>query len=112
MTTVAVLFFGVIGVGLRYVSDLLISVTVFPLSTFLVNIIGCFIAGILFSSGTNLRTPLMLGLCGGLTTFSALIVQCLQMIREGDIVKAMTYLLASQIAGLFAAWLGMKLSAG
>lgn len=110
MTIFPVLLLGALGVGLRFGADLLIRVTEFPLATIVVNLIGCFIAGYLFTSSHPLRIPLMVGLCGGLTTFSALIIQCLQMLREGMVLKAGIYLLGSVVLGLLAAWTGMKIS--
>lgn len=108
MTTIAVLLFGTLGVALRYVSDLVIKLPVFPVSTLLVNVVGCFIAGWLFASELPMRTPMIIGLCGGLTTFSALMVQCLVMLKEGQYAKAVIYLILSQALGLSAAWLGMR----
>lgn len=109
MTTIAVLFFGTLGVALRYLSDLVIKIPVFPVSTLSVNVVGCFVAGWLFSSDIGLRSPLLIGFCGGLTTFSALILQCLQMMREGNYLKSLVYLVLSQALGLGAAWVGMRI---
>ena len=112
MLTITVLTLGTLGIAVRFFSDTLIRWEGWPLSTFLVNIVGCFLAGWVFSHPgftSDTKTPVIIGLCGGLTTFSALILQSLQMIRAGDWQKAIAYLLISQLAGLFCAWAGMKM---
>ena len=105
------LAFGLVGVTLRYFSTELIKSEVFPVSTFLVNLFGCFIAGWAVTTPSfsfNTKTALVMGFCGGLTTFSALMLQSLQMIRAGDWLKAFAYLMVSQVCGLLVAWVGMK----
>jgi CrcB protein len=113
MMIFSVLLLGMLGVGLRLAADTLINVPFYPLGTFLVNIAGCFLAGWIFTSPTLsplMRSSLLVGLCGGLTTFSSFIIQCLQFMKEGMFVKALTYLLVSVLLGFFAALAGMRLS--
>ena len=105
------LLLGLLGVGLRFFSSELIKYDVVPLSTFLVNIFGCFVAGWAITTPSfslTSTTALIMGFCGGLTTFSALILQSLQMIRAGAWLKAVAYLVISQVCGLLVAWAGMK----
>ena len=88
----------------------------FPLSTFAVNIIGCFVIGLLaalvehrdlFSPDTRLF--LFTGVLGGFTTFSAFGYEGLFLLRRGDFGIAAAYATLSVFGGLFAVWLGFKL---
>src|SRR5689334_12551981 len=114
MMLISVLCFGMIGVGLRFAADSLISFEAMPLATFSVNVIGCFLAGWIFSSpeiSPVMRNSLLIGLCGGLTTFSSFIVQTLSFMKEGEITRAFAYFSLSIVAGFLAAWLGMNVTA-
>ncbi len=113
MTTFSVLCLGTLGVGLRYFADLVLRSSTFPLATFTVNVLGCFIAGWIFSQqilGAVPKTAALVGFCGGLTTFSAMIIQSLELMKNGEYLKAIFYLLISQLAGLLAAYVGMKIA--
>ena len=88
----------------------------FPLSTFLVNLIGCFVIGALaglverhdlFSPAA--RTFLFAGLLGGFTTFSAFAYEGAFLLRRGMLSVASLYAMLSVIGGLMAVWLGLKL---
>jgi CrcB protein len=74
----------------------------FPLGTFTVNVLGCLVAGILaglverqdmFSAETRLL--LFTGFLGGFTTFSALGVETVFLMRRGELWVALGYSLAS-----------------
>src|SRR5262245_63399379 len=67
----------------------------FPLGTFLVNILGCLVAGILAGLverqdwfSPNTRIFLFAGICGGFTTFSAFGVDTVFLLRRGEITVA------------------------
>jgi fluoride exporter len=86
----------------------------FPLGTFLVNVSGCLIAGILagaierqglFSADTRLF--LFTGILGGFTTFSAFGLETVFLLRRGDVGVAMAYVGLSVLCGVVALWLGM-----
>lgn len=64
---------------------------VFPLGTFIVNMTGCFVIGILFGllGKTNILTPnenilLITGFCGGFTTFSSFAGDMLALGDKGE----------------------------
>ncbi len=88
----------------------------FPLSTFAVNVIGCFVIGALaalvehrdlFSADTRLF--LFTGLLGGFTTFSAFGYEGVFLLRRGDAGIALAYAGLSVLCGLAAVWLALKL---
>jgi CrcB protein len=84
----------------------------FPLSTFLVNVAGCLIAGVLAGGVTRLdwfsadtRLFLFTGLLGGFTTFSAFGLDTVYLMRRGDYLIAATYVVVSVICGIAGLWL-------
>jgi CrcB protein len=83
-----------------------------PFGTLFVNMLGCFLAGIfvdrfLAGAGDNLRLLLLVGFCGGFTTFSAFGVETIHLIHSGNIYSAITYVILSVILGLSAVRLGL-----
>jgi fluoride exporter len=87
----------------------------FPLGTFVVNVLGCIVAGILaglverhslFSPDT--RVLLFTGLIGGFTTFSAFGVETVYLLRRGEAAVAIAYVALSLLCGFGALWLAMK----
>ena len=82
-----------------------------PWATFTVNIAGAFILGFVTTRllertpPSAYRRPLLgTGLCGGLTTFSTMQVETLQMIQRQHYTLAVTYTLVSVVAGLLAVY--------
>jgi len=88
----------------------------FPWGTVLVNISGCFLIGLFAQSRVNpqWRLLLMVGVCGGYTTFSSFSLQTLNQLRDGDMLKAIAHVLLSVLLCLAATWGGeaMGLLAG
>lgn len=86
----------------------------FPAGTLIVNILGCFLAGVLIglldrhsvAPDANLRLMLIAGFCGGYTTFSAFSVENLGMLQSGNYVMALANIFVSVIIGLAGVWLG------
>ena len=80
-----------------------------PWATFAVNLTGAFLLGY-FTTRLQERLPLSsyrrpllgTGLCGGLTTFSAMQVELLRMLDRGALALALAYALASVLAGFVA----------
>jgi fluoride exporter len=90
----------------------------FPWGTFIVNVSGCVLIGLfaaLPAAGgrpmppTEARAFLMIGLCGGYTTFSAFSLQTLNLIRLGDWPRAGAYVVASVVLCILGVWLGQLL---
>jgi CrcB protein len=89
----------------------------FPLGTFLVNVSGSFMIGVIMTLLTerwvvhpNWRLLLVTGVLGGYTTFSSMEYETLQAVRRGIPWTGLFYALGSLIIGYFAAWLGMVLA--
>lgn len=108
---------GFIGSILRYsVSGFIQKVSKsidFPYGTLVVNLIGCFIIGLLaeladtrgvFTDET--RALVFIGLLGGFTTFSTFTNESLNLLRDGSSLYAFLNIGAHILLGLGAAWLG------
>ncbi|HEX8494053.1 MAG TPA: fluoride efflux transporter CrcB [Pyrinomonadaceae bacterium] len=85
----------------------------FPTGTLVVNVIGCFLAGLLFylmqerfQANQTMQAVVMIGLLGGFTTFSAYGLQTFTLLRDGELVLAALYLFASNTIGLLMVWAG------
>lgn len=88
----------------------------FPLSTFAVNVIGCFVIGALAAlvEHRDLFLPetrlfLFTGVLGGFTTFSAFGYEGVFLLRRGEIGIATAYASLSVLGGLAGVWLAFKL---
>mgnify|MGYP000892693740 FL=1 len=108
---------GATGSMLRYGMSLLIQNRQFPLSTFIINIIGSCIIGAVIAYGIkneefniNWKLFLATGICGGFTTFSAFSIENLQLLQSGKYLLTSFYITASVFTGIAAAFLGFKLS--
>lgn len=115
-----ILFVGIgggIGSILRYLSAIAVNKYfhgTFPLATFLINILGCFIIGILMSAmeryswaGDNFKYLFITGFCGGFTTFSTFANENVALMNSNQSLVALSYIAASVVAGLFCVWLGL-----
>ncbi|MBK8610418.1 MAG: fluoride efflux transporter CrcB [Chitinophagaceae bacterium] len=107
---------GGIGSVLRYAASLLINTKYFPYATFTVNIIGCFIIGLVFGLSirdeaflNNWKIILASGLCGGFTTFSAFSLESLGLMQSGKFGIALSYISLSIVLGILATFAGYQL---
>ncbi|MCT3639632.1 MULTISPECIES: fluoride efflux transporter CrcB [Weeksellaceae] len=108
---------GAVGSICRYLLQLLVRkywATTFPIGTFAVNILGCFVIGILYGLfakyngiAEEWRLLLIVGICGGFTTFSSFSYESIVLFRNGDYLYFFTYVSLSVIIGLLATFLGM-----
>ncbi|MDE2164769.1 MAG: fluoride efflux transporter CrcB [Alphaproteobacteria bacterium] len=87
----------------------------FPWGTFMVNVTGSFVIGLLGTlSGpegrwflpTDARIFVMVGLCGGYTTFSSFSYQTLNLARDGEWLWAGANVVMSVVVCLAAVWFG------
>jgi crcB protein len=88
-----------------------------PIGTLLVNIAGCFIIGFLTGISdksnllsTDMRLFLMVGFCGGFTTFSSFANENLMLLHSGEVLSIILYTSLSVILGFLAVYLGYVLS--
>lgn len=113
-------FGGAAGSVLRFAIQKILqphSIPAFPTGTFLVNIAGCFIIGILWgitsrTDGWNeeIKLLLMTGLCGGFTTFSAFTLEGIGLLKENKAGLFLVYIAGTVILGLLATYIGIRLA--
>ncbi|MCF6228554.1 MAG: CrcB family protein [Planctomycetes bacterium] len=110
---------GAFGSGMRYGTDRALlhwlpeRAAAFPWATLLVNSVGCFAIGLGTAmltasqgeSANSWRLFLLVGLCGGLTTFSAFAMQSIELAPG----KAFLNVGLSVILGFGLAYLGLRL---
>jgi CrcB protein len=91
--------------------------TRFPLGTFVANVTGCFLIGIIATVlAERVPTPqmwslfLVTGILGGYTTFSAFGWETVQLTRQGEHALAVANVVGSAAAGYLAVWLGVWLA--
>lgn len=87
--------------------------SVFPLGTFLINITGSFLIGLIFTLAAHKLIPpatqsiLATGFLGGYTTFSTATWEQVQLMKGGSNILGLLYLLSSILCGLGAAAAGL-----
>jgi CrcB protein len=93
----------------------------FPWGTIAVNISGCFVIGAIAMStspvgripvSVDFRQFLMIGICGGYTTFSSFSLQTLTLLRSGAWAEAGANVAISVVACMLAVWLGTMAGQG
>jgi CrcB protein len=107
---------GAVGSVLRHMVNVLALSwlgSAFPWGTLTVNIVGCFLMGVLvetsallWSPSPELRAFIAVGFLGGLTTFSSFSLDVAVLYERGEMMLAAAYVLvsvAASIGGLFAA---------
>jgi fluoride exporter len=110
---------GSIGSILRYLTQRWVNESYqhnFPLATFLVNVFGCLLIGILYAIGEkgNILSPqtrllLVTGFCGGFTTFSTFAFENMNLLRVGDNFYFSLYAVGSVVLGIAAVYIGSLL---
>ena len=114
----------VIGIGsclggiFRYLLSQFIQnkfLSAFPYGTMTINIIGCFLIGVVFAFSERgnftmeWRLFLATGLLGGFTTFSSFSLETVSLLRGGQLWHAFIYILCSVVIGLLATFAGIFL---
>lgn len=91
----------------------------FPWGTMAVNVSGCVVIGVLAALSepdgrwlvsSELRQFLMIGVCGGYTTFSSFSLQTLNLVRDGEWLYAAANIILSVVLCLVGVWLGNSLA--
>lgn len=89
----------------------------FPIGTVLVNILGCFLIGVLYvllvarpDPRHDLRALLMVGVMGGFTTFSSFSLETVTLVMAGNLASAALNVVISVAACLLGTTLGITLA--
>ena len=103
------------GVAARYLG------ATFPWGTLIVNVVGSFIIGFFATLtgpegrifvGSTARQFVMVGICGGFTTFSSFSLQTLNLMNDGEWLRTGGNIGASVMLCLVSVWAGHVLAAG
>lgn len=121
-TVVAIALGGALGAVGRYALSSQITHWIgpgFPWGILLVNVIGCFVMGVVAELGAlmlnlspEMRAFLTTGILGGFTTFSAFALDSAVMIERGDWTATAAYIAASVLGSILALFLGLGLVRG
>ncbi len=86
-----------------------------PWATLTINLIGSLLIGLFIGmmlSSTRLsaayRPLLIIGFCGGLTTFSTFSIEVVNYLRSGELLTALVYLSLSLFGGILLAYIGLR----
>lgn len=111
-------FGGFLGTVARYLVYIWVDKqlpVVFPLGSFIVNIAGCFLIGLILGAAgkslidDQLRLFLVTGFCGGFTTFSTFGFDGIVLLQQGQFTTFALYIMGSVTLGLLAAYFGFIL---
>jgi fluoride exporter len=106
--------YGCSGLAARLISE------TFPWGTLIVNVLGSFIIGFFATLtgpdgrvyvGSLTRQFVLIGFCGGYTTFSSFSIQTLNLLENGEWLRAAANIGGSVVLCLFAVWIGSLVAA-
>jgi CrcB protein len=109
---------GALGSAARYLLSGLVqhhTTPYFPTGTFAVNVLGCFAVGLAVGLASmslvtpNARLFVVVGICGGFTTFSAFGYETLALVQDNEFWQAGVNAGGQLVLGLVAVWAGMAL---
>lgn len=108
--------FGAVARYLINISPLAGALGKFPLPTFVINITGSFLIGLLmisladrFEANESLRMILIVGFLGAFTTFSAFEMEIYELVRSRELITAFLYLFLSTFIGFLGVVAGAEL---
>ena len=88
----------------------------FPFGTIAVNVIGAFLIGLLSSYlaerldvSENVKMFLIVGFCGGFTTFSSFNIEFYQLFSNGEILSSLIYVTTTFVLTVVAFYIGVSL---
>lgn len=115
----AIMIGGATGASLRYwIGSYLLKGVLgdFPIGTLAVNILGSFLFGAFLSFFQMKQAEqgvwalaLLVGFCGGLTTFSSFAFDCVKLLEKGTELITLSYILLNVIGSIIAVYIGLKL---
>ena len=110
---------GAAGAASRFLVDSFVSERfggAFPLGTFVINLSGSFLLGLLFALAvegarlpTDVRSALMIGFLGAYTTFSTLMLESWRLVEDGAVALAAANLAGSMLLGVVAVVAGLAI---
>lgn len=116
-TYLAIALGGALGSMARYATGVYVGRwlgTAFPWSTLLINIVGSFLIGafaesfaLRWDAGQTTRVFLVVGICGGYTTFSTFSLDAVTLLNRGEALVAGAYMIASVGLGIAALYAGL-----
>jgi len=108
---------GAVGAVMRYAASLGVYSVLgrsFPYGTLFVNVTGSLTMGVLsilmlerYDIEPEWRAAILVGLLGSFTTFSTFSIETLNLIEQGDMLRASVNILSSFVMCLAAVWLGV-----
>lgn len=110
---------GSLGATLRYILSIYLTNNL-PHSTYItfitpvviINSIGCFIAGIMFSlvNEESIKLLLIAGMLGGFTTFSSFGLEFLHIAKDKNLILAIIYAVCTNVLSLVSLYIGWQLT--
>jgi CrcB protein len=89
----------------------------FPWGTFVVNVFGCFLFGLIAGLATSRgpvgptgRAFLLVGVLGGFTTYSSFAFESVELVRTAQLAAAAFNVAGQLLLGTFAVWAGLLLT--
>jgi CrcB protein len=91
--------------------------THFPLGTFLINMLGSFLIGVVFVIGIEkqglppwVTHAAMVGFLGGFTTFSAFSMETVTLLEQGHVARGLAYAVSSPVMGVLSTFCGLVMT--
>ena len=107
-TLLAIFIGGGLGSVARYGISKLVAANfanVFPIATLVSNVLACLVLAIFvlvlgekYASGSAFRVLVMIGFCGGFSTFSTFALETVQLLEQGNQIYAVSNILVSLLA--------------